>query len=105
MHNLRCFFDIQIEDFDRIVQILTSKKQGMSVARACRLSLLPVFEGRSAIKLENIIVVTFEVRSSKAGQRFQALEVLLKEIFTACNAMHLLCVLIGQEHKDLSVEL
>jgi len=77
----------------------------MSVARACCLGLLPVFKGPSAIQLENIVVVTFEVRSSKAGQRFQALEILLKEIFTACNAVHLLCVLIGQEHKDLPVEL
>jgi hypothetical protein len=77
----------------------------MSVARAWCLGLLPVFKGPSAIQLENIVVVTFEVRSSKAGQRFQALEILLKEIFTACNAVHLLCVLIGQEHKDLPVEL
>jgi hypothetical protein len=66
---------------------------------------VPLFEGPSAIQLENVVVVTFEVWSSQAGQRFQALEIFLKEIFTACNAVHLLCVLIGQEHKDLPIEL
>lgn len=103
MHNLWGFLDVEIKDLDRIVQILASEQQGVTVSSRC-LSLL-ILEGSSSIQLEDIIVVSLKIRSSEATERLQTLKLLLKEAFSTCDALNLLSFTVGQENENAAIKL